>query len=67
VRVYRTRNSVEGLHDAVALQRAAHRDCPGRAGNRRFQLLSALHAHTKAPYKNDLHRITRRVLSKEGA
>ena len=25
-----------------------------RAGNRRFWLLSSLHAHTKAPYKNDL-------------
>ena len=27
---------------------------PARAGNRRFGLLSALRAHTKAPYKNDL-------------
>jgi hypothetical protein len=25
-----------------------------RAGNRRFGLVSALHAHTKAPYKTDL-------------
>jgi hypothetical protein len=27
-----------------------------RAGNRRFWLLSALRAHTKAPYKMDFHR-----------
>jgi hypothetical protein len=26
-----------------------------RAGNRRFRLLSPLHAHTKAPYKMDYH------------
>ena len=31
-----------------------------RAGNRRFRRLSALRAHTKAPYKRDLHRKTLR-------
>ena len=31
-----------------------------RAGNRRFWLLSALRAHTKAPYKIDFHRKTLR-------
>ena len=29
--------------------------CTARAGNRRFWMLSALRAHTKAPYKTDLH------------
>jgi hypothetical protein len=29
-----------------------------RAGNRRFWCLSTLRAHTKAPYKTDLHRKT---------
>jgi hypothetical protein len=31
-----------------------------RAGNRRFKCLSALRAHTKAPYKMDFHRKTLR-------
>ena len=31
-----------------------------RAGNRRFGPLSALRAHTKTPYKTDLHRKTLR-------
>ena len=31
-----------------------------RAGNRRFRLLSAPRAHTKAPCKTDLHRKTLR-------
>jgi hypothetical protein len=31
---------------------------PARAGNRRFWRLSALRAHTKAPYKTDLLAIT---------
>ena len=30
-----------------------------RAGNRHFRLLSALRAHTKAPYKMDSHTKTR--------
>jgi hypothetical protein len=43
---------------AVGLQllRAPH--LPARAGNRRKGRLSALRAHTKAPYKMDLHRKT---------
>jgi hypothetical protein len=35
-----------------------------RAANRRFWLLSALRAHTKAPYKIDLHWETLRALSR---
>jgi hypothetical protein len=34
------------------------------AGNHRFRLLSALRAHTKAPYEVDFHRETRRVLNR---
>jgi len=41
--------------------------CPARAGNRRFRLLSALRAHTKAPYKIDFHRKTLRVLDRPWA
>ena len=37
-----------------------------RAGNRRFLLLSALRAHTKAPYKNDLHGKTLTALKRPG-
>ena len=37
-----------------------------RAGNHRFQPLSALRAHTKTPYKNDLLCETLRALNKEG-
>ena len=37
-----------------------------RAGNRRFRLLSALRAHTKAPYKTDLHRKTLMALNRPG-
>jgi hypothetical protein len=33
---------------------------PARDGNRRFWWLSALRAHTKAPYKMDFHRKTLR-------
>jgi hypothetical protein len=29
---------------------------PARAGNRCYECLSALRAHTKAPYKMDFHR-----------
>jgi hypothetical protein len=38
-----------------------------RAGNRRFWLLSALRAHTKAPYKTDLHRKTLMALKRPRA
>jgi hypothetical protein len=37
---------------------------PARAGNRRFGRLSALRAHTKAPYKTDLHRKTLMALNR---
>jgi hypothetical protein len=37
-----------------------------RAGNRRFWLLSALRAHTKAPYKTDLLGKTLRAFSRPG-
>jgi hypothetical protein len=37
-----------------------------RAGNRRFWPLSGLHAHTKAPYKTDLHRKMRMALNRPG-
>jgi hypothetical protein len=37
-----------------------------RAGNRRFWRLSALRAHTKAPYKTDLNRKTLRALKRPG-
>ena len=37
-----------------------------RAGNRRFRPLSALRAHTKAPYKTDLHRKTLMALNRPG-
>jgi hypothetical protein len=38
-----------------------------RAGNRRFWLLSAPRAHTKAPSKTDLHRKTLRVRNRPKA
>jgi hypothetical protein len=41
-----------------------------RAGNRRFwclTIMTALRAHTKAPYKTDLHRKTRRALNRPWA
>ena len=38
-----------------------------RAGNRRFWQLSALRAHTKAPYKIDFHRKTLRALNRPKA
>jgi hypothetical protein len=37
-----------------------------RAQNRRFGLFSAPRAHTKAPYKTDLHRKTLRALNRPG-
>jgi hypothetical protein len=37
-----------------------------RAGNRRFRSLSALRAHTKAPYKIDFHRKTLWALNRPG-
>ena len=37
-----------------------------RAGNRRFWCLCTLRAHTKAPYKTDLHRKTLRALKRPG-
>ena len=40
---------------------------PGGAGNRRFWLLSALRAHTKAPYKTDFHRKMLRALNRPKA
>ena len=40
--------------------------CAARAGDRRFWLLSALRAHTKAPYKTDLHRETLMALNRPG-
>ena len=39
---------------------------PG-AGNRRFRPLSALRAHTKAPYKTNLHRKTLMALNRPKA
>ena len=41
-----------------ALAEAVVRGVPARAGNRRFRPLSALRAHTNAPYKMDFHRKT---------
>jgi hypothetical protein len=38
-----------------------------RAGNRRFGPLSALRAHTKAPYKIDYHRKTLMALNRPKA
>ena len=38
-----------------------------RAKNRRFWLLSALRAHTKAPHKIDLHKKTLRALNRPEA
>ncbi len=43
-----------------------HGALPARAGNRRFRSLSALRAHTKAPYKMDFHRKTLRALNRPG-
>jgi hypothetical protein len=37
-----------------------------RARNHRFWRLSALRAHTKAPYKTDLHRKTLMTLNRPG-
>jgi hypothetical protein len=42
--------AIDAARARSASDRTAH------AGNRRFWLLSALCAHTKAPYKTDLHR-----------
>jgi hypothetical protein len=46
-----------GVADGRARRRrgAGAGPLPGGAGNRRFGLLSALHAHTKAPYKIDYY------------
>ena len=52
-------------HDGVA--REEDHELPGGGGNRRFWPLSALRAHTKAPYKTDLHRKTRRALNRSWA
>jgi hypothetical protein len=46
---------------------AAELDLLPGAGNRRFRCLSALRAHTKAPYKMDFHRKTRRALNRPEA
>ena len=48
---------------AVILERSM----TARAGNRRLWCLSALRAHTKAPYKTDLHRKTLRALNRPKA
>ena len=42
------------------------RGVAARAENRRFGCLSALHAHTKAPHKTDLHRKTLTALNRPG-
>jgi hypothetical protein len=47
-----------GLGRTAALHNRA--PASARAGNRRFSCLSALRAHTKVPYKTDLHRKTLR-------
>jgi hypothetical protein len=41
-------------------------DCTARAQNRRVRLLSALRAHTKAPYKTELLWRTLRALNRPG-
>jgi hypothetical protein len=52
---------------AAAAARAVIGSAPtARAGNRRFWSLSALRAHTKAPYKTDLYRKTLGLLNRYG-
>ena len=46
---------------------SAFSESTARAGNRRFWCLSALRAHTKAPYKMDFHRKTLRALNRPKA
>jgi hypothetical protein len=41
------------LHCPTTQPSSVATDASARAGNRRFWLLSALRAHTKAPYKTD--------------
>jgi hypothetical protein len=46
---------------------SAKNSATARAGNRLFWCLSALRAHTKAPYKINFHRETLRVLNRPKA
>jgi hypothetical protein len=62
--------NIAGQTRVRVLAKAASRSrvcTTARAGNRRFWLLSALRAHTKAPYKTDLHRKTLMALNRPGA
>jgi hypothetical protein len=59
-RALQARRELDGA--AVLLERRL----AARAGDRRFRRLSALRAHTKAPYKTDLHRRTLRALNRPG-
>ena len=53
---------------AAASASPAGTPCPtARAGNRRFGPLSAVRAHTKAPYKIDFHKKTLRALNRPWA
>jgi hypothetical protein len=51
---------VAGASICFAGEKAAPAPHTARAGNRRFGRLSALRAHTKAPYKTNSHRKTLR-------
>jgi hypothetical protein len=52
------------LAEARAQEADRPADVPARAGNRRFWLLSSLHAHTQTAYKIDLSWETRRPLNR---
>jgi hypothetical protein len=58
------RGDVDVDREVDALGHGAGDDLPG---NRRFRLLSALRAHTKAPYKSNLLWETRRALDRPWA
>jgi hypothetical protein len=53
-----------GAQPGDGCAQASSASCTARGGNRRFWLLRALRAHTKAPYKTDLNRKTLRALNR---
>ena len=58
---------VAGASICFAGEKVAPAPHTARAGNRRFGRLSALHAHTKAPYRMDFHSKPLRALNRPKA
>ena len=56
LRLVHIRQAVDGAGGRPKVPGVHAREPAARAENRRFWLLSALRAHTKTPYKTDLHR-----------